>query len=204
MIKGIDTAKRVDAAWFAAAYNDGFRLYVASTTTVDHWPPGQRTPWEAAPEQMKMALDAGFMIAAYSRDPALWQVGIDAAAPYVDQLQFFAFDIEDSGSQLTRAMVDGVASTGVRPVVYTFRKRWRQIMGGDVTEFADLPLWEAGPIAGWTPDRPADLAKPTPIPFGGWNTPDNPRIGVQQGQNVILHGVKLDTNTFNASFFSPR
>ena len=153
---------------------------------------------------MKMALDAGLMIAAYSRDPFLWQMAIEACAPHVDQLQFFAFDIEDPDSKLTQEMVDGVRATGVRPLVYSAAWCWSDVMGGDVTAFSNLPLWDAHTDPGWTPDSPADVSRPTPVPFGGWNTPTNRRVGVQQAKEITFDGMVVDVNSFSSDFLAAR
>jgi hypothetical protein len=203
LVKAIDTAETAPATWFADAYEAGYRLYIPSTTNVDHWPRG-KSPWEQAAAQFKLALDAGLMIAAYSRDPSLWQMAIQACGPFIDRLQFFALDIEDPKSKLTWEMVDGVRAMGVRPVVYTGEWCWSDVMEGDVTEFSGLPLWDADNVIGWDITSPPDLAVPTPVPFGGWNTPANPRVGVQQGKELDFNGVVVDVGSFSSDFLMPR
>ncbi|CAN7375554.1 PKD domain-containing protein [Arthrobacter sp. LjRoot78] len=194
-VKVLDTANTItDPAWFVQAYNAGFRLYVMHSTA---W--GTCNPWFRTQTQLKMALDAGLMIAVYTRDPRCWQGGISAAGPYQSQLQFFALDVETGGVPVTRAMVDGVKSMGVRPVIYSGSGMWPQIMNNS-TAFADVPLWDtnAGSLdySSWA----ADYAVPTPVPYGGWNTSTNMRIGVQQKFNQTLNGVVVDLNSFDATF----
>jgi hypothetical protein len=117
-VKAFNTIAPASASWFADAYQAGYRLYIASTTNVDRT--GQNTPWPQAAAQLKLALDAGMMVAAYSRNPALWAAAIQACSPYEDKLQFFCLDIEtDPGVPVTQAMVQGVTNLGVRPLIYT-------------------------------------------------------------------------------------
>ena len=109
-------------------------------------------------------LDAGMKIAVYTRDPRCWAGGIDVAGPYVDQLQFFAVDVEtDPGIAATREMIDGVVATGVRPVVYSGSFESATVMGAS-TEFADVPLWDTNATevdpAGWVPNIASPLAEP--------------------------------------------
>jgi PKD repeat protein len=194
-VKVLDTANTItDPAWFVQAYNDGFRLYIMHSTA---W--GTCDPWYRTQTQLKMALDAGLKIAVYTRDPRCWQGGISAAGPYQNQLQFFALDIETGGVPVTRAMVDGVKSMGVRPVIYSGSGMWPQIMNNS-TAFADVPLWDtnAGSVdySTWS----ADYLMPTPVPYGGWNTSTNMRIGVQQKFNQTLNGIVVDLNSFDATF----
>lgn len=198
-VKAIDSANTItDPAWFANAYNAGFRLYVMHTTA---W--GTCDPWIQTQPQMKMALDAGLKIAAYTRDPNCWKQGIEAAGPYMDKLQFFALDAEtDPGIPITRAMVDGVKSLGIRPVIYTGSGMWPQLQGATANDFADVPLWDTNATgvdyATWT----ANYLAPTPVVYGGWNTASTMRIGVQQQFEYPLNGVNVDLNSFNASFLS--
>ncbi|MEV7132045.1 PKD domain-containing protein [Arthrobacter sp. NPDC093128] len=194
-VKVLDTANTItDPAWFVQAYNAGFRLYVMHSTA---W--GTCNPWYRTETQLKMALDAGLMIAVYTRDPRCWQGGISAAGPYQNQLQFFALDVETGSVPVTRAMVDGVKGMGVRPVIYSGSGMWPQIMNNS-TAFADVPLWDtnAGSVnySTWT----ADYLMPTPVSYGGWNTATNMRIGVQQKFNQTLNGVVVDLNSFDATF----
>ena len=201
-VKAIDTTESASAKWFADAYDAGHRLYIPSTTDVDHGS-GSKMPWGQASAQLRLALDTGMMVGAYSRDPSLWQIAIEACRPYVDRLQFFALDIEDPGSRLTRDMINGVRSLGVRPLVYSGEHCWSDVMGGDVTAFSDLPLWDSSASRDWPIDSPADMSEPRPLVFGGWNTPDNLRVGVQQGQELYFNGRKVDVSSFNAQFLVP-
>ncbi|QCO98765.1 hypothetical protein FCN77_14980 [Arthrobacter sp. 24S4-2] len=71
-VKVLDTANTItDPAWFVQAYNAGFRLYIMHSTA---W--GTCDPWYRTQTQLKMALNAGLMIAVYTRDPRCWQGGI--------------------------------------------------------------------------------------------------------------------------------
>ncbi|GAB3567288.1 hypothetical protein GCM10027405_27370 [Arthrobacter alkaliphilus] len=194
-VKVLDTTAAItDPNWFRQAYAEGFRLYVMHSTV---W--GTCTPWQRTQAQLKMALDAGLKIAVYTRDASCWENGIKAAGPYMSQLQFFALDIEPGGSLVTRAMVDGVRSLGVRPVIYSGSGMWPGLMGNS-TAFADVPLWDTDTsnlnYATWT----ADYLAPTPVPYGGWNTAGTMRVGIQQKFEHTLNGINVDLNSFNASF----
>jgi hypothetical protein len=196
-VKALDSDNAItDPVWFAQAYAEGFRLYILSTT---EW--GGCVPLARTQAQLKMALDAGLTIAAYTRDPKCWRAGILATGPYRSQLQFFALDIETGGPALTRAMVTGVQGLGVRPVIYSGSEMWAELMG-ESRDFSDVALWDtaAGPLDYpiWT----ADVLSPTPVPYGGWNTPGNMRIGVQQEFERTLNRIKIDLNSFSAAFLS--
>ena len=172
------------AEWYRDAYADGFRLAVLSTNI---W--GQDTPWPPAPAQLGRALDAGLKIAAYTRNPRWWRTGIEACGPHIGALQFFCLDVEiNPGVPVTRAMVDGVRSMGVRPVIYSSRNMWPIVMRGDDTSFADVPLWDA------------DHDQSGPVPYGGWNTPENMRVGVQHTEETSFNGVNINISDFSAGF----
>ncbi len=196
-VRAIDTTAIItDQAWFDRAYDEGFRLYVLHSTawdTCDEW-------YRTVP-QLQMAIDAGLKIAAYTRDPRCWKQGILATQPYVDQLQFFALDIEKKpGIPVTREMVDGVKSLGVRPVIYTGAGMWDSVQANLDKNFSDVPLWDTNvgdfDYKTWT----ADYLQPAPVAYGGWNTPVNMRIGVQQQFEYKLNGVNVDLNSFRSSF----
>jgi len=197
-VKAFDTTATVtDPAWFAQMRSRGFRLYVLHST---EW--GTCTPWPNAPAQLKMALDAGLKVAVYTRDPRCWRQGIEAAGPYVSRLQFFALDVEtDPGVRVTHAMVDGVRSMGVPPVIYSGSGMWPGIMGQDDTRFANVPLWDTQTgkrptPAGWR----ANLFSPAPVRYGGWNTRSSMRVGVQQAFEVSIDGVSVDLSSFASGF----
>lgn len=197
-VKAFDTTATItDPAWFAGMANRGFRLYVLHST---YW--GTCTPWPNAPRQIKMALDAGLAVAVYTRDPRCWRNGIRAARPYVGKLQFFALDVEnDPGVRVSRSMVDGVRSLGVRPVIYSGSGMWPAIMGAGNASFSDVPLWDTDTssppsLSTWL----ADLFSPPPVAYGGWNTAATMRKGVQQAFEVPVDGVAVDLDTFDASF----
>ena len=196
-VAAIDSANTItDPNWFKKAHDDGYALYVIHSTA---W--GTCAPWEHTQAQLKMALDAGMKIAAYTRNPDCYKQGIEAAGPYKDDLQFFALDIEtDPGIPVTRAMVDGVKAMGVRPVIYTGSGMWRQLQG-EKEDFADVPLWDTSATYGALPDGwEPDVGIPKAVAYGGWNTVDNLRVAVQQYFEYTLHGVKVDVNSFARSF----
>jgi hypothetical protein len=194
-VKVLDTTAAItDPAWFRQAFAEGFRLYVMHSTV---W--GTCTAWPQTQAQLKMALDAGLKIAVYTRDASCWEGGIKAAGPYLSQLQFFALDVEPGGAPVTRAMVDGVRSLGVRPVIYSGSGMWPGLMNNS-TAFSDVPLWDADAsnidYAKWT----ANYLAPAPVRYGGWNTAATMRVGVQQKFEHTLNGIDVDLNSFNASF----
>jgi hypothetical protein len=194
-VKVLDTAATItDPNWFREAYAAGFRLYVMHSTA---W--GTCDAWDRTQAQLKMALDAGLKIAVYTRDASCWRGGINAAGPYIPQLQFFALDVETGSPVVTREVVDGVKGMGVRPVIYTHNGMWPD-MTNNSTAFADVPLWETDTrnisYSRWQ----ANYLSPTPVQYGGWNTPTTMRIGVQQKFEHNLNGVSVDLNSFNATF----
>jgi hypothetical protein len=197
-LKAFDTAATItDPAWFSQMYADGFRLYSLNTT---QW--GTCNVWPEAERQIGLALAAGLKVAAYTRDPRCWQNGVLAAGQYKNQLQFFALDIEtDPGIPVDQTMVNGVTGLGVRPIIYTGSGMWSGIMGGNVTTYSNLPLWDTDvrsnfDLATWTPN----ILQPTPQLYGGWNTPTTRRIMVQQAFEINAHGVLIDTDSLDASF----
>ncbi len=198
-VKVIDSANVItDPEWFRQVYDDGVRLYVMHSTA---W--GTCTPWYNTQNQLGMALDAGLKIAVYTRDPNCWENGILAAGPYKDKLQFFALDAEtDPGVPITRQMVDGVKSLNVRPVIYSGSGMWGGIQGATANDFADVPLWDTDTSYAdyeyWQPN----YLSPNPVRYGGWNTPNTMRIGVQQEFEYELRGVYVDLNSFDASFLT--
>jgi|GEM_PF-1833892 len=196
-VKAIDSANTItDPNWFKQVYRDGFRLYVMHSTA---W--GTCDPWANTESQLKMAVDAGLKIAVYTRDPRCWQAGIEATGSYASQLQFFALDIEtDPGVPVTQGMVDGVKSMGVRPVIYTGHGMWSGLHEGSNDEFKDVPLWDTDTSKFAYNNWKVDYLSPQPVVYGGWNTPDNMRIGVQQQFEYTLFGVNVDLNTFDGRF----
>lgn len=198
VVKAFDTVYGASAAWFADMFNHGFRLAIFST---NEW--GQNKPWADAPAAIKRALDAGLMVAAYTRDPRWWHTGIQACAPYIDRLQFFCLDIEtDPGVPVTRAMVDGVRALGVRPLIYSGWGMWPSIMHNS-TAFADVPLWDVDAEgAHWPIGFGPTLDDPKPVTYGGWNTAANPRVGLQQTWDLIYQGINVDLSSFSAAFLS--
>jgi hypothetical protein len=197
-VAAFDTTATINGtAFFQWMYAQGFRLYVMHSTA---W--GTCTPWPQTQTQLKNALAAGLKVAVYTRDPTCWQGGIEAAGPYIPQLQFFAIDIEtDPGISAAQAMVAGVESLGVRPVIYSGSSMWSEVQGFDDTSFSSVPLWDTN-VTGkvnpntWTPD----VTLPSPVRYGGWNTPTNPRVMVQQAFNVTLDGVVVDLSSVDAAF----
>lgn len=194
-VKVLDTTATItDPNWFRQAYAAGFRLYVMHSTS---W--GTCDPWYRTQAQLKMALDAGLKIAVYTRDPSCWKGGINAAGAYKSQLQFFALDVETGGIPVTREMVDGVKGMGVRPVIYSGSGMWPQLMSGS-TAFSDVPLWDTNTSRLNYKKWSANYLAPTPVQYGGWNTASTMRIGVQQAFEYNLNGVRVDLNSFNATY----
>ena len=112
-VKAFDTTASINSVkWFVDAYAAGYRLYIPNTTV---W--GRNEPWPQAAPQLKLALDAGLMVAAYARNPSWWSTAIQACSPYSDKLQFFCLDVESHpGVPVTQAMVDGVGKLGVATI----------------------------------------------------------------------------------------
>ena len=193
------TATILGTAWFRSMYERGFRLYVMHSTA---W--GSCLPWSQTQAQLGAALTVGLKIAVYTRDPRCLEAGIQAVGPYISRLQFFALDVEtDPGISVTRTMVNGVTALGVRPVIYTGSGMWSQVQGGNATSFADVPLWDTAASDNVNPRtwRP-NLVAPAPVAYGGWNTPANPRVMVQQAFNVSESGVVVDLDSVNAAFLT--
>ncbi len=197
-VKAFDTTATVDdPAWFARMYARGFRLYVMHSTA---W--GTCTPWPNTQTQLGLAVDAGLKIAVYTRDPRCWRQGIAAAGPYASRLEFFALDVETvPGVRVTQAMVDGVASMGVRPVIYSGAGMWPEIMGAGNTRFAGVPLWDTdtGRHMASLSSAPS-LVSPAPVKYGGWNAASTMRKGVQQALEVSIGGIAVDVSSFDGGF----
>jgi hypothetical protein len=199
-IKAFDTTAVItDPQWFRDRYAEGFRLYIVHST---EW--GTTNPWWRTVAQTRMALDAGLMVAGYTRDPSHWEAGIRAFGEHGDDLAFFVLDIEtDPGVPVTRAMVDGIAAMGVQPVIYTGRGMWFDVQGATANDFADVPLWDTDVMQHVTAsNHEARLDSPAAVPYAGWNTPDNMRVGVQQSFDTVIDGVMLDLDTFDAGWLS--
>ncbi|MFC5994838.1 hypothetical protein ACFQE5_11525 [Pseudonocardia hispaniensis] len=197
-LKAFDTTATItDPRWFEWVYEQGFRLYVMHSTV---W--GTGLPWPRTQPQLRMAIDAGLKVAVYTRDPRHWRAGIQAVGRFRDHVQFFPLDVEtDPGCRVTRDMVDGITAMGIRPVIYSGAGMWHEVMGGNVTEFADVPLWETHVTGAVTLENyAATLESPAPVPFGGWNTRRTPRIMVQQAFDVALGGVGVDLNSVDGAF----
>lgn len=196
-VRAIDSANAIsDPAWFKAAYDDGFRLYVLHTTA---W--GTCSPWYAVQPQIKMALNAGLKIAAYTRDPQCWREGILATGAYAKDLQFFALDAEtEPGIAVSRAMVEGITRMGVRPVIYTGSGMWNDVQHGSTEDFSDVPLWDTDTTNFDYSKWRANYLSPSPVKYGGWNTSLTMRIGVQQQFEYTLNGVNVDLNSFDSKF----
>lgn len=197
-VKAFDSANAIsDPDWFTQAYAAGFRLYIINTT---EWN-GTCDPWAQAQTQIANALAAGLKVAAYTRNPDCWQNGILATGPYQSQLQFFALDIEtDPGVPATQAMVNGIKALGVRPIIYSGWRMWAGLQGSTALDFSNLPLWDTDPSQFSYQSWQANYLSPKPVPFGGWNTTANPRVGVQQQFEYTLNGVNIDLDSFNATF----
>ena len=197
-VKAFDSANTIsDPEWFTKAYAEGFRLYILNTT---EWN-GTCDAWAQVQPQIKNALAAGLKVAAYTRNPNCWSNGILATGPYQNQLQFFALDIEtDPGVPATRAIVDGIKSMGVRPIIYTGSRMWPKLEGSLANSFADLPLWDTNPSSFSYDSWKANYLAPKPVEFGGWNSSSNMRVGSQQQFEYSLNGVKIDLDSFNATF----
>lgn len=198
-VKAIDSANTIkDPAWFKKAKAEGIELYILHSTK---W--GSCEIWSQAESQIKSALDAGMQVAAYTRNPTCWENGIKAAGKYQNKLKFFALDVEtDPGIPVTRAMVDGVKSLGVRPVIYTGSGMWDKIQKGTAKEFSDVPLWETNSSNINYKTWKADINNPAPKVYGGWNTASTKRIGIQQKFEYNLNGIRVDLNSFDRSFLN--
>jgi len=199
-----------EQAWFDAAYAQGYRGFITCSHTF--WPDGngvgvpQVLPWINT--VLQRALRAGMWIAVYGRPVHLWEEALTAVHPNLrPQLQWFTLDVETEPGgpfPVTRAMVDGVASYGVRPVIYSNAFLWDETMGAD-SSFSDVPLWEfAGDREGW----PATITEEPIDAFGGWNVPGNYRVAQQIRMlgNVpltVIGGVEVDDDVVDLSFLVP-
>lgn len=199
-VAAIDSASTIlDPEWFKKAYEQGFELYILHSTT---W--GTCQTWDRTYSQAKMALDAGLKIASYTRNPECYKEGIEALGPLKNKLQFFALDIEtDPGIPVARAMVGGVQALGVRPVIYTGSGMWPAIMSGS-EEFSDVALWDTDTLKFPYNEWRIDFMRPTPVVYGGWNTVNTMRIGIQQQFEYKLNGILVDLNSFDKSFLTEK
>lgn len=178
-VMAFDTRHEASPQWYRDAYAAGYRLMVLSTNVWD-----RNAPWAAAAGLLGAALEAGLRVAAYTRNPNWYRTGIEACGPHIGSLSFFCLDVEiDPGVPVTRAMVDGVRSMGVQPVIYSSRGMWPKVMGAD-DSFSDVPLWNA------------DHDRTGFVSYGGWSGP----VGTQEREEVVFNGVAINTSSFSAGF----
>lgn len=198
-VKAFDTDQTPSGQqWFNDRFAEGHRLYVPAGT---NW--GTSDPATGLETRLGMALNAGLKIGLYTRDPRNYAVGIAAAGIYKSRLEFFALDVEtDPGIPVTRAMVNGVIALGVRPIIYTGSAMWATIQGATANDFSDIPLWDTDPTATVDGTYSPSLLSPPPVQYGGWNTPTNMRVGVQQRFELPVAGTNVDLNTWDSSFFA--
>lgn len=186
--------------WFDRARAAGYEGFI--TTAHTFWG-GNTQKWWATTSVLERALAAGMWIGAYGRPVTHWREALDNIAPAVRRhLKFFALDVEPEPAgtyQVTRAMVDGVRSYGVRPVIYTGWGMWGTVMGPD-SSFSDVPLWDfAGDRAGW----PESLWDAPIRAYGGWNGSEATlRVGQQlrMQTEVLFEGVYVDEDSFSRAF----
>lgn len=205
-VKALDTDQDgITQAWFNARKAQGVELFITAGTP---WSTDGlttiNTPRLAIREQFRMALQAGMKIGLYTRNPNHWAAGLEAAGPYLSQLQFFAIDVEpDPGQKVTQAQVNGVIAAGVRPIVYAGQWFWNSIHGTADTSFKQYPLWDTNESSTYdytTWLNTPNFMTPAPLPFGGWNVEGNYRIGIQQRFDVVIDGILTDLNSFDAAF----
>lgn len=105
------------------------------------------------------------------------------------------------------SLIDGIKAMGVRPIIYSGYGMWENVMGKNVTQFSDVPLWDTN-VKWEGRDKWDDIKKvwapnildPKPIQYGGWNTTANMRVAIQQSFDTVIEGEAVDINTFQASF----
>ena len=189
-----------EQAWFDHLVTLGYEGFI--TTSHTYW--GQRPRRNTnANESFRRALAAGLWIGCYSRPVHLWEEGVLALDSDIRaQLKFFVLDVEPEPGgpfPVLREYVDGVASYGLRPVIYTGRGMWHDVMGSGAGGFSDVPLHDfAGDIQGW----PESIDEAPIFQYGGWNTPTTMRVGWQvrmQNPPSIL-GQGVDDNVFTKEF----
>lgn len=206
-VKGFISHDAPDQAWFNQAWDAGYRLFVVDTTNTDR--DGSPTAFAQTSQQLGYALTAGLKVAAYSRDPSLWSIGIGACAPYTAHLQFWAVDIEPSTVGATYpytttnvdAYLAGATGLGVRPVIFSGWWAWVPGVVGTIgSAYSAVPLWdgEDDVTSSWKSSFTPSLAVPTFVPFGGWTT----RIGVEQCLSITLNGHIVDACSFDPSFLT--
>jgi hypothetical protein len=188
-------------SWFDAARSEGYDGFV--TTLHTYWDSTPQ-PWLGSHLALERALTAGMWVAAYGRPVSRWQEAL-THLPYDlrTRLKFFALDIEmePGGVQpvMRQEYADGVASMGVRPIIYTGWGMWGEVMGPGNTQFSHLPLWD---FSGDRLDWPATIVEEQIVKFGGWNSDTTTRVGwqVQMQTAAMLNGVNIDRDVFSRSF----
>lgn len=213
-VKGFDADVTANQAWFNDMASDGFKVYLFDSVSWNSEcangscskPATACTIWGSAQQQIQYALNAGFKIGIYNRNPECWHNGIAGLGKYVADVKFYVLDIEtDPGIQPTTAMVNGVKAFGITPIIYSGAGMWPAIMGNS-TAFASLPLQDTevtGDVTygNWAPS----LINPAPQSYGGWNIRDstsptgykNLRVATQQSFNTQLFGQSVDLDSFN-------
>ena len=187
-------------AWFKAAYNTGFRIFIVQDDTV-------LTPATDASTYaiVKAAEDAGLQVGAFTCSPEDYAAGISAFGGL--PMAFFAFDVEPGngpgGSNcngtnstivpVTSAEVAAVQADGIRPVIYSYPDGWQ---GG--SGFTNVPVWASQDnpditLKNWVPS----LTTPFNPTFGGWTQSD---LMAMQNNWLEYGGVWVDLDSVSASY----
>lgn len=143
------------------------------------------------------ALAEGCKVAAYCWPPSDWENCLEWMQGTREPVTTLALDVE-AGAGVTPAMVQGLRTKGVSPVIYGSPSSWASIMGGSVDPvYAACPLWLARYVysnpaeAGvWWPNDLQDAFGGYTV--GGW-TPET--LGGWQFQgSTPIYGETFDLN----------
>lgn len=195
------------AAWFAARFAEGYRVY--GTTGHSNWG-GNEKPWTGCQALFANAIAGGIpYIYLYGRSVEHIGEAIDAAGQYAARIAFVELDVEDPGHPLARWMANLALARLIqagnptpRVIVYSGRGMWGNA-GMDVNDasFADLPLHEyAGEATSWPTHAPLDEAPR--LAFGGWNenaATTRHAVQLRMMVPVMRGGVAIDESAFLAS-----
>lgn len=186
-------------SWFDSAHAAGYDGFI--TTLHTYWG-GKPSVWLPSHDALRRALAAGMWIGAYGRPVTHWREALNHLPTDLRAaLKFYALDVEpepNGNLPVRREYVDGVASMGVRPVIYSGWGMWGDVMGKTAL-FADVPLWD---FSGDRTDWPLSLTEANLVEYGGWNTTSNLRSGwqVQMQTEATLNGINIDRDVFSREF----
>lgn len=186
--------------WFDNLVTLGYEGFIACSHTFWNGVPATNPHINTT---LQRAVDAGLWVGLYGRPVTHWKEALEVVDPvFRDQLKFFIVDVEDEPGgvyPVKREYIDGVRAMGVRPLMYSGKWLWQNVMGTD-RSFSDVPLFEfAGDRTGW----PESMDEPPIDQFGGWNeSPETLRVAqqVRMLAGYYIDGTLIDDDAFDSDW----